>query len=77
VTDNAASISDKVTQKARKLPKFVHDFTSFDRAIRGIPQNIVKLAVEASSEKVTNRMFKKSVSSHKGNYQRSNLVQQG
>jgi len=49
------------------LPKFVHDFTNFD--MKGISWNILKLAVEANFEKVTNRMFKKFVSPHKGNYQ--------
>jgi hypothetical protein len=36
--------------------------------MKGVPCNIVKLAAEASFEKVTNRTFKKFVSSHKGNY---------
>jgi len=36
--------------------------------MKGVPCNIVKLAAEAGFGKVTNRTFKKFVSSHKGNY---------
>jgi hypothetical protein len=45
--------------------------------MKGVPSNILKLTVEASFEKVTNRMFKKFVCSHMENYQKINLVQQG
>jgi hypothetical protein len=62
-TDNTASVSNKGTQKKKNmygvynalLPKFVHDFTIFDRAMKDVPEKNVKLAVESSFEKVTKR----------------------